>query len=171
MLKLGNRTYGTIECRGNGCDVIVGKYCSLAKGIIADCGWSHNTRFVSTYPFGVPIANLPSAPNLPNMPSHTYIKGDINIGNDVYIGEDVVIMSGVRIFSGAVIGARSIITKDVAPYTIVVGNDRFIRQRFTDEQIEKLKTIKWWDYSDKEVDNFAHLLMQTDINLFLAHFE
>jgi acetyltransferase-like isoleucine patch superfamily enzyme len=155
---LGHRTYGSITMRGAATNLTVGKYCSLASGIIADGGFNHNSNFVSTFPFAVALQHVP------NLSTHIEHKGDINIGNDVWIGEDVLLMSGVTIGDGAVIGIRSIITKDVAPYSIVVGANRFIRKRFTDEQIKKLLALKWWDFPDEEVDKIAHLLSSKNID-------
>lgn len=69
------------------------------------------------------------------------------IGNDVWIGYGATVMNGVMIGDGAVIAAKSVVTKDVQPYTIVGGNPAtVIRQRFSDKCIEKLLKIKWWDY-------------------------
>lgn len=69
------------------------------------------------------------------------------IGNDVWIGYGATVMNGVTIGDGAIIAARSVVTKDVQPYTIVGGNPaKVIRQRFSDKCIEKLLKIKWWDY-------------------------
>lgn len=154
----GHRTYGTITMRGAATNLTVGKYCSLASGIIADGGFNHNSKFVSTFPFSVALQHVP------NLPTHIELRGDISIGNDVWIGEDVLIMSGVTIGDGAVVGIRSIITKDIPPYTIVVGANRVIRKRFNDDQIEALLKIKWWDFEDGEVDRIAHLLMSEKVD-------
>ncbi len=162
--KFGHRTYGTIVMRGAATNLTVGKYCSLASGIIADGGFNHNSKFVSTFPFAVALSHVP------NLKTHIELKGDITIGNDVWIGEDVLLMSGVTIGDGAVIGIRSIITKDVEPYSIVVGANRFIRKRFSDEQIAALLRIKWWDFPDEEVDKIAHLLSSENINEFIKIF-
>lgn len=162
QLSIGHRSYGIITMRGTANNVTVGKYCSLASGIIADGGFNHNSKFVSTFPFAVAL------PNVPNLKTHIELNGDINIGNDVWIGEDVLLMSGVTIGDGAVIGIRSIITKDVAPYSIVVGANRFIRKRFTDEQIARLLEIKWWDFPDEEVDKIAHLLSSENIDELIS---
>ncbi len=48
--------------------------------------------------------------------------GDITIGNHVWIGCRAIVLPGITIGDGAVIGAGSVVTKDVAPYTIVAGN-------------------------------------------------
>lgn len=69
------------------------------------------------------------------------------IGNDVWIGQGATIFPNIRIENGAVIGARSVVTKDVGAYEIVAGVPaKLIRKRFTDENIEELQSIKWWDW-------------------------
>lgn len=79
-------------------------------------------------------------------------------------------MSGVTIHNGAVIGAGSVVTKDVEPYFIVVGNPaRMTRKRFTDEQIEKLLSISWWDWpqDQNKIKYEALLLWSTNIDVFI----
>lgn len=74
-------------------------------------------------------------------------KGNIVIGNDVWIGAKAIITRGVTIGDGAVIGAGAVVTKDVEPYTIVGGNPaKPIRKRFSDDIIERLIKVQWWDY-------------------------
>ena len=69
------------------------------------------------------------------------------IGNDVWIGYGAVILNGITIGDGAIIGAGSVVTKDVPPYSIVGGNPAsVIRMRFSDKIIEKLMCLKWWEY-------------------------
>ncbi|MCZ2403448.1 CatB-related O-acetyltransferase, partial [Paenarthrobacter sp. Z7-10] len=89
------------------------------------------------------------------------------IGNDVWIAQNVSINSGVTIGDGAVIASNSVVTKDVAPFTIVGGNPaRLIRQRFNDDQIEMLSELAWWDY---EPNAFIHLDV-TNIEAFVKGF-
>lgn len=66
--------------------------------------------------------------NLPNKP--------VNIGNDVWIGTRVVIMPGVNIGDQAIIGASSVVTKDVPPQAIVAGNPASI-MRMRGERLQK----------------------------------
>lgn len=70
-----------------------------------------------------------------------------------------MIMPGVRIADGAVIGARSVVTKNIGPYEIWAGNPaRFIKKRFPDEEIKMLLEIKWWDWDlDILKQNLNHL--------------
>lgn len=59
-----------------------------------------------------------------------------------------------KIGRGAIIGAGSIVTKDVAPYTIVAGNPaKVIRKRFDEERIQQLELSKWWEKSPENLIN------------------
>lgn len=84
-------------------------------------------------------------------PANTF-KSTI-IGSDVWIGAYSIIRSNLTIGDGAVIGAGSIITKDVKPYTVVVGNNRVLRQRFSDNIVESLLKMKWREWNDDKILN------------------
>ena len=72
------------------------------------------------------------------------------IGSDVWIGEHVQIMNGVRIHDGAIVGAHSVVGKDVPPYAVVVGNPIEIKRfRFDPDIIHELLKVKWWDWPDE----------------------
>ena len=91
-------------------------------------------------------------------------KGDIVIGNDVWIGYEALIMAGVHIGNGVIIGSRAVVTKDVPPYTIVGGVPaRPIRKRFTDDTIQKLEALKWWDWSYEKIKQSLPYLLNGDI--------
>ena len=49
-------------------------------------------------------------------------KRRITIGNDVWLGAGVIILPEVTIGEKSIIGAGSIVTKDIPPYSVVVGN-------------------------------------------------
>lgn len=71
----------------------------------------------------------------------------VRIGHDVWIGHAAIIMAGVTIGTGAVIGSGAVITKDVEPYSINVGvPGKPIRKRFSNDIIEKLLEIAYWDW-------------------------
>lgn len=74
-------------------------------------------------------------------------KDTVKIGNDVWIGTGSQILLGVTIGDGAIIGAGSVVTKDVPPYSVVGGIPaKVIKKRFPDEIITRLLQLKWWEY-------------------------
>ncbi|MDE5987638.1 MAG: CatB-related O-acetyltransferase, partial [Prevotella sp.] len=80
-------------------------------------------------------------------------------GNDVWIGYEAVIMAGVHIGDGAIVGARTVVTKDVPPYTIVGGVPaKEIRKRFSTDIIEQLQALKWWDWPVDKIREFLPYL-------------
>ena len=99
-------------------------------------------------------------------------KGDVIIGHNVWIGNDVTIMSGVHIGNGAAVAARSVVTKDVADYSLVAGNpSKFKRLRFPFRQVERLAKVAWWDWPDEKVMEARPLLLSGDIEKFLIFVE
>ena len=88
-------------------------------------------------------------------------KSMTSIGNDVWISAGVNIIRGVTIGNGAVIGAGAVITKDVEPFSIVVGMPgKTIKKRFDEKSIEILEKIKWWDWPFEVIKDNAHLFKQ-----------
>lgn len=66
----------------------------------------------------------------------------VRIGEDVWVGARAIILHGVDIGRGAVVGAGSVVTKSVPPYTIVVGNPaRAVAHRFTAEQAAQHESV------------------------------
>ena len=129
----------------------IGKFCSIACGakFIFTSG-NHTMNSLSTYPFPIFFEewDLPVSEITTTWDN----KGDIVIGNDVWIGYEAVIMSGVHIGDGAIIGTRSVVTKDVEPYTIVGGIPaKPIRKRFDRDTILKLESLKWWDLPYEQI--------------------
>jgi phosphonate metabolism protein (transferase hexapeptide repeat family) len=77
----------------------------------------------------------------------------VHIGHDVWIGHNVTVLPGVTIGNGAAIGAGAIVTKDVAPYTVVAGVPaKPIKMRFDDATIDKLEAMRWWDWTRSELE-------------------
>lgn len=76
----------------------------------------------------------------------------VTIGHDVWIGHGAVVMSGVTIGTGAVVGANAVVTRDVDPYTIVVGMPaKPLRTRFEKAIIDRLLVLAWWDWPDERL--------------------
>ncbi|AMM13775.1 MULTISPECIES: Vat family streptogramin A O-acetyltransferase [Burkholderiaceae] len=142
--------------------LIIGKFCAIAKGAqFIMNGANHKLSGISTYPFQI-FGNgwekvMPSLSDLP-------YKGDTVIGNDVWIGYDALIMPGVRIGDGAIVSSRSVVTGDVAPYTIVGGNPaKTIKARFAPEAVARLQAIAWWDWPVETITRHLEQIVSGDI--------
>lgn len=142
----------------------VGKYCSLSSPIFIYLGGNHRTDWVTTFPFPDFNSNAVGRTDAS--------KGDVIIENDVWTGANVTIMSGVTIGNGAVIGANSTVTKSVPPYSIVAGNPARVKKyRFSEEQINRLLKIKWWDFSLDKIERLFPFLLSKHIDVFLMEAE
>ena len=166
MKEVGSYTYGHGDIKiiqsGEGKTLRIGKFCSITEGVVVFLGGNHRIDWFTTYPFG--HIHESTFPKIKRDHGHPSTKGDVVIGNDVWIATNAVIMSGVKIGDGAVIGAYSIVTKDVPPYTIVAGNPaKQIRKRFSDEVINKLLELKWWDKPENEINEISHILCSNDL--------
>lgn len=131
--------------------LVIGKFCSIACGAkFLFNSANHTLDSLSTYPF--PIFFEEWNLDVKDITKAWDNKGDIVIGNDVWIGYEAVIMAGVTIGDGAVIGARAAVTKNVPPYTIVGGIPaKPIKKRFSQENINTLLKLKWWDWSKEKI--------------------
>ena len=166
-MSVGKYTYGepTIYFPNNYANLSIGNFCSIAGNVKVYLGGEHRTDYVTTYPFGYLHKEVF---NLNREYDERFTKGNVIIGNDVWIGGNVTIMSGVTIGDGAVIANNSHVFKSIEPYSIVGGNPcKFIKLRFTPEQIIKLLEIKWWDWDDYKINKYVELLHCTDIDKFI----
>ena len=147
----------------NGDKLKIGKFCSIACGAkFIFTSANHKMASLSTYPF--PIFFAEWGLDAKNIRDAWDNKGDIVVGSDVWIGYEAVILSGVHIGDGAIIGARAVVTKDVAPYTIVGGVPaKKIRRRFDDETIEKLESLRWWDWDAEKIRACIPAIQSGDI--------
>ena len=124
----------------------IGKYCSIARDVTIIVGGNHTTDTVSTYPFDTWFLGRMN-------PTRSYKQTrNTEIGSDVWIGDGAFIASGVRIGHGAVVASRAAVFADVPPYGIAVGNPaRTNKFRFSEEIVEALLRISWWDWPDEMV--------------------
>ena len=141
----------------------IGSFCSIACGAkFIFTSANHSLGSLSTYPF--PIFFEEWGLDAKNITDAWDNKGDITVGNDVWIGYEAVILSGVTIGDGAIIGARAVVTKDVPPYTIVGGVPaKPIRRRFSDEVVEQLQLLRWWDWDDERIRRNIAAIQSGDI--------
>ena len=143
--------------------LIIGKFCQIASGIkIIMNGANHRMNSITTYPFNIMGNGWEKVtPKLEDLP----FKGDTIIGNDVWIGQNVTILPGVHIGDGAIIGANSVVTKDIPAYHISGGNPcKIIRKRFDEELINYLEEIKWWDWEDEKIFKNLEILCSSDLD-------
>ena len=81
-------------------------------------------------------------------------------------------MSGVHIGDGSIIAANAVVTKDVEPYTIVGGVPaKVIKKRFSDEKIQILEQMKWWDWNYEDIYNVIPLLQSENIEELTAYYK
>jgi len=159
--KIGRGTYGPLTIVGTG-DFNIGSFCSIA-GDVKLVTWGHRTDWVTTYPFNEFIEWYPAGQE--KIYGHPVIYGPLEIGSDVWIGQGVTIMGTVKIGSGSVIAAGAVVVKDVEPYSIIGGNPgKLIRKRFSDEDIEFLLKLKWWDKPNEEIKSIMPHLCTNDLS-------
>lgn len=132
----------------------IGNYVCIGAEVIILMGGNntHRNDWFSNYPFMECIVEAYKP------------KGDTQISDGVWLGMRSMIMPGIKIGEGAVVAAGSIVTKDVAPYTIVGGNPaKLINKRFDDEVINKILSLKIYDLSEEKIDQIIHHLCSNDI--------
>ena len=131
-------------------DTDIGKFCTFASRISIS-PFNHPTNLLSVHEFQ--YRNLEQAFSETIIKTKSTIQDELRekrtfIGNDVWIGDNAVVLKGISLNHGVIVGAGSVVTKDVEPYSIVVGNPaRVTKKRFKDKTIEELLALKWWDLS------------------------
>ena len=154
-----------------GPDVVVGKYFGMnesgfvARAVVgAYCAFGART---SINPFNHPVDWLsinefqyhpasfdwvPEYNDFKRLERTPDMFKQVTIGNDVWSGHNVNVMPGVSVGDGAVLAAGAVVTKDVPPYAIVAGVPATIkRYRFSEQTIERLLKVKWWDLELSEL--------------------
>ncbi|HEY5532871.1 MAG TPA: CatB-related O-acetyltransferase [Candidatus Anoxymicrobiaceae bacterium] len=160
--EIGEYTYGVPKVVFPQARLKIGKFCSISWNVTIYLGGNHRLDWIALYPFAGKEHDR--WPDVEGVDKYLTTRGDVTIGNDVWIGSDVIIMSGVTIGDGAAIGAGSVITTDVEPYSVVAGNPaRVIKKRFSDDDIDKLLRISWWDWPEEKIRRNVHLLSSGDV--------
>lgn len=147
--------------------LIIGKFCALARGVTFIMnGANHDMTGFSTYPFWI-FGNgwdrvQPPTPD-------ALSQKDTCIGNDVWIGYKALVLPGVTVGDGAIIATNAVVTRDVAPYTVVGGNPAVpIRQRFPDDIVQALLEIRWWDWDIAQITRHLEHITSADIEALRA---
>lgn len=156
-VKVGRFTYGMINAHTYSGDrnITIGDFCSISENVHFVLG-EHDYKRVSTFPFDKYVLNE-AEPQCS--------KGDIIVEDDVWIGMNCTILSGVTIHRGAIIGAGSIVNKDVPPYTIYAGG-RIVKKRFDEDIIEKLMSVDYSKLSFELVKEYREYLY-SDVECFI----
>lgn len=166
--NIGVGSYGipTVRDWNEGSSLSIGNYCSISSNVEILLGGNHRTDWISTYPFSAYLEGV-------SVIADTGItKGDVVIGSDVWVCANTVILSGVTVGHGAVIANGAVVTKDVAPYSIVGGNPaKLIGYRFDNDLRERLLKAAWWDWPVDEVKSIYHLLNADDFDGFWSYAE
>lgn len=167
FVRFYNSSIGKYSYISNNCNVfhtVIGNYVSIGLGCNIG-GGEHPLNWVSTSP-----AFQNNRTMLYGLYENKYnpFKETV-IGNDVWIGPNSIIKSGVTISDGAVVGAGSIVTKNIGPFEIWGGNPaHFIRKRFDDNICNKLIETHWWNWDDKTIVKYGNAF--TDVNAFLKQY-
>jgi len=125
-------------------NVIIDKYCAIGDDVLFQ-GLNHSTNR--------PCMQMRFYKKMTGEDLPVTCKGPIRIRNDVWIGSRATILSGVEVGDGAIIGTGAIVTKNVEPYSIVVGVPaKHIKYRFPKHIREQLLEIKWWGWSNYQME-------------------
>lgn len=161
IVKVGNQTYGGINVKyfENKHEFLtIGHYCSIADEVVFLTGGNHTITTFSQFPFDAYYKT--------GRKSVAPTKGPIVVGDDVWIGYGATILSGVTIGQGAIIGARSVVAKDVPPYAIFVGN-KVVKYRYSSNIIEEMNKFDFSKLTPEEiVENSDLLSLEIDETFF-----
>lgn len=168
---------GTGSYVGPGSDIrnsYIGNFSSIGPRVRVVQGLHPTSKFVSTHPsfYSTKCQSGFSFVKSAIFEEEAYTKNDytVEIGSDVWIGSDVIILAGVTIGDGAIVGTGSLVTKDIEPFAIVRGVPaRVSRFRFSDEDIELLKKVQWWNWDKNELFHAREYMV--DIEIFKKNFQ
>ena len=154
---IGKYSYINKYCLIDKNTLSIGRFCSIAYNVRIGLG-AHPENWVSSHAFA-----YDNKYGFNNSANHFSYDGETVIGNDVWIGANATILAGVKVGDGAIIGAHALVTKDVEPYSIVIGTPaKRLRYRFDEETIKKLMTIKWWNWNDEKIKENIHLFQNPE---------
>lgn len=162
-LDVGTRINGAIIIKGYG-SATIGKYCAIGDGVRIITTNHHTSYPAVQYKIQKELFGY----------CYTAKSKNVTIGNDVWIGDAAILLPGIKIGNGAIIGAGSIVTRSIDPYSIVAGVPaEIIKKRFTKDIIQLLEEIKWWDWPPHKIQqnkNFFSLNLENTAKDVLKKF-
>lgn len=146
----------------------IGPFCAIAAGAqFIMNGANHALTGLSTYPFAIFENGWDDGVTVEDFADGS--RGDTEIGPDVWIGTEAMILPGITIGAGAIIAARAVVTRDVAPYNVVAGNPaQVVKSRFDETQIARLLQIAWWDWPPEQITSALPAIRAGDIDALEA---
>lgn len=152
---IGMYSYGSCfsDEFNTGGEVEIGRYCSFGPNV-RYFGGNHPLEYVSMSPY---FYQQTWSMKFSNIKVKDIERSKLIVGHGCWIGANAIILSGChKIGNGAVVGAGAVVTKDVPPYSVVVGNPaRVIKFRFDEESIKMIEESKWYELSpDKLLEQY-----------------
>jgi virginiamycin A acetyltransferase len=143
--------------------LIIGKFCAIAEGArFIMNGANHAMSGFSTYPFNIFGHGWEKGFD-PDTWSRE-VRGDTVIGNDVWIGREAIVLPGIKIGHGSIVAARSVVSHDVPPYSIVAGNPaKVVKARFDAGTTRRLMAIAWWNWPVDKITRNLNAIRGADI--------
>jgi phosphonate metabolism protein (transferase hexapeptide repeat family) len=165
----GDFTYFERHCEGIYADI--GRFCSIAANVRINA-LEHPMERLTTHKISYRPNEFFKYRGVDGAFRARRQAKRVSIGHDVWIGHGAVVMPAIQIGDGAVIGANSVVTKNVAPYTIVAGNPaRVIRLRFPAEVAARLERLAWWDWPNEKLFEAIPDIQSLGIEDFLSKWE
>ena len=136
-------------------ELYIGDYVCIGAEVVILMGGNHTHRvdWFCLYPFMDVIEDA-------------YIgKGDTHIEDGVWLGMRAMVMPGVTIGEGAVVAANSVVTKDVAPYSLVGGSPaKVVKYRFDESVIDELISFKIYEWPEEKFEALRKHLCNSDFS-------
>lgn len=142
----------------------IGAFCSISWSVtIGPANHSYNRISTHSFLYNQVDGLRPEGLEAP----YDRFASKCRIGNDVWIGTGSVILRDVEIGDGAVVAAGAVVTRDVPPYAIVAGVPaRVIKYRFSEEIIDKLQKIQWWNLDDELIRrNYSFFTQEVSLEM------